>query len=146
MITSQREYLGVEHRLRLLANRLDYLQCQKSASTFEIAQLRLRVQELKGELREYDDLMMRRALVKLPHNMHEVPQYLMKRRLKTGLSQADFARLLGIDRRMLRTYEANMYRGMRLMQVIDLDRVLIEIEREFPDSRFLELVAEAERS
>lgn len=130
VITNEKQYSEAIIRFRRLRSKMEELRFSKNSNPFTTAQLKMAADELKSELTQYENLAFRRISIEVPSRIEGWPAYLMKHRIRSGIPQYELAERLGISRRQLYRYEVNMFRGMRLMQLIDLERILFEWERE----------------
>ena len=90
----------------------------------EIEGLRSQLEDLKGELREYEALQSGKRRVIALESIEELPKTLIQARIAAGLSQEELAAKLGLKAQQVQRYEANNYQSASLERINKVVRVL----------------------
>lgn len=134
MILGEKDWTKAKAIIRKHKSRIDFLQRRfadarvSEAANAHVQRLEKRIGELVGQLRAYDALVMRTAKVPLPTDLTRLAEHLISRRIRAGVTQSEFAELLGCHRRSYARYEATFYASVSLSRVIQIDRILRELE------------------
>jgi transcriptional regulator with XRE-family HTH domain len=90
----------------------------------EIDAVEGQIDELGGQLREYDDLREGRAPVGVLSTVDDLPRILVRARIAAGLSQRELAARLGLKEQQIQRYEATQYASASLSRLREVAREL----------------------
>lgn len=146
MILNYRNFANAKTTIGRLRSRLDLLRHRrgtwKEAQNwqFEAELLVKRIAEISLELEEYSRLERQNLAIPALKNLLQLPDYMIKRRIRSGISQIELAKRLGFSRNSILIYERTRYAGATLSRILQIDALIKELEttREFEISRFLE--------
>ena len=146
MILNFRNWANAKATIGRLRSRLDLLR-HRRGSWKEVQNWQLdaellekRIAEISLELEECSRLESQNAAVPALESLLQVPDYMIKRRIRSGISQIELAKRLGFSRNSILIYERTRYAGATFSRILQIDALLKELEttREFEISRFLE--------
>ncbi len=135
MILNGLDLARAEARITMLKGRCDRLRRRvadpKAAAlaTNEIARTEFRIDELTEQVRVYFALLSESGDNSRPLKLVDVPENLIKRRIRLGWSQAQFAQMLGLSRQLISRYEKSRYASVSLKRLVHVDLVLRTHER-----------------
>jgi ribosome-binding protein aMBF1 (putative translation factor) len=86
--------------------------------------LQSQLEDLRGELREYEALRSGRRRSLALESIEELPKTLIQARIAAGLSQQELAAKLGLKPQQIQRYEATNYQGASLERVNEILRAL----------------------
>ena len=146
MILNYRDWANANTTIGRLKSRLDNLRHKigkfknKNNVVFETTQLERRILELSCQIEEYNRLQTQNKSVSLPSRLDEIPDYLIRRRIRCGVTQLELAQRLGFSRAAICTYETSRYAGASLSRILQIDAAIevLESTREFELSFLLE--------
>jgi len=75
------------------------------------------LEELRGQLAEYDALRRGKIAVLELHSLRDLPEALIRARIASGLTQKQLAARLGLKEQQIQRYEATRYAGASLARV-----------------------------
>lgn len=135
MIRNDAEWARADITIRRYKSKVDALHRRRAGpaqvvAEAELARLESRIVELQAQKRTYEELQQRLRLVECPLVLHQVPELLIARRIKTGMSQKQLASAIGIHPRSFARYEATAYASAPFRHVLQVDNVLKQIEHD----------------
>jgi HTH-type transcriptional regulator/antitoxin HigA len=95
----------------------DFLQIQKNAIQFKL-------KELLNEIKEYEDLKAGKIIITEVKNLGELPLVLIKARIANGLTQAEFAGMLGMKEQQIQRLESEKYETASLRTLMKIAEYL----------------------
>lgn len=125
MITNQRQYLVSQsqaERFRRALAAPDTQGLHPKAAKAMRAGLRSQLDDIEGELAEYDALRQGHVTELEAESIVGIGEALIKARIVRNLTQKDLAQRLALAEQQVQRYEATLYRGVaaeRLQQVAD---------------------------
>lgn len=131
MITNQRQYLVSQsqaERFRRALAAPDAPGLHPKAVKAMRAGLRSQLDDIEGELAEYDALRQGHVTELEADSIVGIGEALIKARIVRNLTQRDLAQRLALAEQQVQRYEATLYRGVaaeRLQQVADALRVRV---------------------
>jgi HTH-type transcriptional regulator/antitoxin HigA len=136
MITNEKQYRSTKASIEKLAGAFAAIEAPTSdfPEVFAKAQrsaLRSQIDELKEELRFYEDLRAGKISEFSAESLHDLPDILIQARIARGMSQKDLGDFLGVAEQQIQRYESDRYRMAsldRLTEVADALNVRI-VER-----------------
>ena len=146
MILNYRDWANANATIGRLKSRLDKLRHRtgkyKNTSNFvfEANLVEKRILELSSQIEECNRLQTQSTTVCLPSRLSEIPDYLIRRRIRCGVTQLELANRLGFSRNAIGTYERTRFAGASLGRILQIDAAIQELEstREFELSFLLE--------
>ncbi len=90
----------------------------------EAEALRSQLEDLHGQLREYEDLAKGGQETFASHSFEDLPNALIRARIAAGLSQKELAERLGLKEQQVQRYEATEYSSASLERVKAVIRAL----------------------
>jgi hypothetical protein len=137
MILNAKERTIVDSSIRLLKGKLDQLRRRRNfnpqetwLARIEIERIERRIEELESEKRQYYALLHRFTPLPLPSTLHEIPDFLIQRRIRVGLTQGEMGRRLGFAGRSIQRYEQTRFAGASFDRILQIDFLLRQIESE----------------
>jgi len=130
MITNERQYRISKAQLdkfRVAAGRAQSAADQSVNPILvraELAALQSQMEELAGQISEYEALSSGAVLVLKASSLAELPCLLIKARIARGLSQKRLAELLGLKEQQIQRYEAEEYGTANLRRLADVAKAL----------------------
>lgn len=135
MILSYRDRTNVLKTIGRLNSKLERLRLRSSIflrsvpeSWVEGEWMEKRIVELSRQYDDYVALLRESAVVSKPQILSEIPEYLIRRRIRMGLTQAEMAFRLGFSRKTILRYEKTRYAGASLSRILQIDCFLSELE------------------
>ncbi len=134
MILNRRDWMTVDSKIRLLKSRADYLRRrfanpgEAMDARVEVERIEHRILELKDMKSKYCQLLDRSSFIAMPTSLNELPDFLIRRRIRSGLTQQDLADRLGISRQTIVNYEKTSYSRANLNNILQIDSVLRQME------------------
>jgi hypothetical protein len=134
MILNGRDWMTVDTQIRLLKSRADNFQRrignlhEARDARLEVDRIERRIVELEDMKRKYGDLLRQSADIEMPARLCEIPNFLIQRRIRTGLTQEALACRLGISRQTIVRYEKTGYARANLNNILQIDSVLRQME------------------
>lgn len=118
------------------------------AVRIEIERIENRITELTEQKSSFRRIQMQTESIGTPKLLSDIPRYLIERRLKSGLTQEDLAKAVGMARQTLIRYERTGYVRASLGTIIQIDAVLrlAEIHRQDDPPRFSRTIAHLENN
>lgn len=136
MILNWKEWTIADTRIRLLKARADYYR-RKSCNPRDANNARLEIERIEHRIAEltqskitYRLLLDQSACVEMPKSLSQIPDHLIERRLRAGLTQGELASRLGINRRTIERYEQTAYCQAKLGTILQIDCALRTVEAE----------------
>lgn len=130
MIKNEREYRITKAQEKAFSAALDRLLAAPADPAIhprlaqaEVEALRSQLQELRDELRAYDDLRQHTSKLTIT-SFSELPTALIKARIAAGISQKELAQKIGVAEQQIQRYEANGYKGASLERVNEIINAL----------------------
>jgi ribosome-binding protein aMBF1 (putative translation factor) len=90
----------------------------------QLGGLQSQLEDLRGELREYEALRSGKRRSLALESIEELPKILIQSRIAAGLSQEELARKLGLKPQQIQRYEATNYQAASLERVNEILRAL----------------------
>jgi DNA-binding XRE family transcriptional regulator len=95
----------------------------------EVKRMEIRIYELEQQLKQYYELINGQPLIDKDSclrfmSIHQLPDHLIKRRIRSGITQAQLARAIGSTRQVIARYERTRYASVSLKRIIQIDAVL----------------------
>ena len=134
MILNGRDWMTVDTKIRLLKSRADNFRRrignlrEAEDARLEVDRIERRIVELEEMKRKYGDLLRQSADIEMPARLCEIPNFLIRRRIRTGLTQEELACRLGISRQTIVRYEKTGYARANLNNILQIDSVLRQLE------------------
>ena len=85
---------------------------------------------IKEEIKQYETLKRKKSNFKKQLSIIQLPQVLIEHKITKGLTQKQFAEILGIKEQQLQRYEADNYKSVsfgRLLEYIDKAKIKIKL-------------------
>ncbi len=85
---------------------------------------------IKDQIKQYESLKKKRASLKKQVSLFQLPQILIEHKITKGLTQKQFAEILGIKEQQLQRYEADNYKSVsfgRLLEYIEKAKIKIKL-------------------
>ncbi len=130
MILNGRDFVRTSVRVTMMKGQYDRLQRRiadpraAAAARAEIACLEKRIGELSEQLRTYVSLLSGTQPTPEIVTLVDVPDTLIQRRIRLGLTQADLGNAAGQTRQCISRYERTLYASASLARVIQIDSLL----------------------
>ena len=126
MIKSEDQRQKLIKRIEGIENQIHQALDQKGSKKEEgfVKVMHRHLEELKMQLRQYDELKKNGLAPLRPHHLSEIGSYLVKARIFSGLTQADTAKKLGVSQPMVYKYENSEYQGTNLEFLSRVAKVL----------------------
>ena len=86
--------------------------------------LRSQLNDLRTQLKEYEELRSGEVSITPPEILEELPQNLIRARIASGLTQKELAQQLGIKEQQIQRYEATNYKTASLARLLEIIRAL----------------------
>lgn len=126
MITNERQYRISRAQLKKLSDAArafdieETAKCHKSRvlAKAELGALMSEVDNLKAQVREYEDLKSGFVTVLKATSLEELPTVLIKGRIAKGLSQRELANALGVKEQQIQRYESSDYASVTLRRLV----------------------------
>ena len=139
MIKNERQYGITKAQVRKFASAVSVAETredvQPALRDLELRALQSQLEELQGELAEYDQLKSGAQAVLVVERFDELPVALIKARIAAHMTQKDLAERLGIKAQQIQQYEATEYASAsltRIQEVIDALGVIVRNEVVLP--------------
>src|SRR6185436_20841558 len=95
------------------------------------AAIQSQLDELRSQLREYEELASGKIGVLEFGSLRDLPQALVKARISSGLSQKDLAEKLGLKEQQIQRYEATDYQQASLARLLEIaDALNLKIRKD----------------
>jgi len=136
MISNQRQYNVTKGQITRLENALNASKAAKARMaprvyTAMVAGIQSQIDELKGQLREYEELEKATALDL--RSAEELPDVLIRARVARGYTQKDLAERLKLKPQQIQKYEATRYRSASLNRVLEVMKALgLDLQAKIP--------------
>lgn len=116
MIKSEDQHKKTLKRMGGIETQIHKVQSERGMeeSTAFIKVLRRHLEELKDQVRIYEELKKKGLEPLRPAHFSEVGPYLVRARIAADITQSDLARELKVSQPMVHKYEENEYQGIRL--------------------------------
>ena len=86
----------------------------------ETEALRSQLEDLRAQLKEYEELRSKKVSFREIESLEELPQTLVKARIASGLTQKELAERLGVKEQQIQRYEATDYRTASLARLLEI--------------------------
>lgn len=139
MITNDRQYKITKAQLKEFEAALDGYSVEHAIERGEhpalakagLDQLKSEVDNLKSQLREYEELSSGSIQHLEALSLHDLPLMLIKARIARGWTQKELARTLGIKEQQVQRYEADLYSTARLVTLLQVaDALGLEVSEQ----------------
>lgn len=97
---------------------------QAAAAQAEIARVEKRIDELEAQVRSYLSLRSDKNATPEIVTLIDVPETLIQRRLRLGMTQSDLGDVCGQTRQCISRYERTLYAGASFARLIQIDSLL----------------------
>ena len=130
MILNGNDFARTRVRISMLKGRCDRLRRriadprQAKAAQAEIATVENRIVELSEQIRTYLRLLNDCGTIPEVVTLIDVPDTLIQRRIRLGMSQADLGEASGQTRQCISRYERTLYASVSLARLIQIDSLL----------------------
>ena len=128
MILTDKQYDGTADMLAKFRTTLSGVKESNSGEEWHrdlmIDALQAQISELEEDMKNYQQLKSGKITVKKPQSLETLSMTLIQARIASGMSQAELAKMLGIEEIKLRRYEAYDYVGTNLATLIKVARIL----------------------
>jgi hypothetical protein len=141
MILNAREWTVIDTSIRLLKGRLDQLRRRRSnpqeswLARIEIERMERRIDELESEKRQYYASLSQSTPLPLPSTLQEIPDFLIQRRIRAGLTQEELGQRLGFAGRTIQRYEQTRFAGASFNRLLQIEYILRQVASEESVSR-----------
>lgn len=112
LLTNERQYRNTkklmaefEESLAKLARHPEFEAQDPLFQRAHIGSLKLQISQFKDQLKEYESLKGGKFNFKKTPSVHEIPEWLIRARIATGMSEEGFARLLKVTKKEIEHYE-----------------------------------------
>lgn len=136
MIQNRRQYNVTKSKVRRLEDALGATEVPKErmpARVYRamIAGIESLIEELRVELREYDEL--EQAAELHLESVEKLPEVLIKARVARGYTQKDLAERLKLKPQQIQKYEATRYRSVSFRRLVDIMKALdLDLQADIP--------------
>jgi hypothetical protein len=131
MILNAKEWMTIDTSIRLLKGKLDVLRRRRNINPqeawharIEIERIERRIEELESEKRQYYALVAQSTPLPLPSTLPEIPDFLIQRRIRAGLTQDELGHRLGFAGRTIQRYERTRFAGASFDRILQIDCLL----------------------
>ena len=128
MIKNEKQYKISKNRLAEINENITAKKSKAIAGSKEegaLNSLQMFGNSIKEEIKQYESLKKKKATLKKQISLIQLPQVLIEHKITKGLTQKQFAEILGIKEQQLQRYEADNYKSVsfgRLLEYIEKDR------------------------
>lgn len=124
MIKNERQFKVTRAQLDRFREALEDIEAQPEVDPLrrrlELDTARSQVDELQHELDEYTGLRDGTVAVGTPHDLAELPRYLIRQRIAAGLTQRDLGERLGLKEQQIQRYEADDWGAASLRRLVEV--------------------------
>jgi HTH-type transcriptional regulator/antitoxin HigA len=126
MILNQRQYNVTKAQIKRLQKTLDLSKGKKGEMderiySAMIAGIKSQINELKGQLKEYEKIQKAKALY---YSLENLPNVLIQARVARGWTQKKLAEKLNVDPQQIQRYEKTGYSSVSLERAIEIFQVM----------------------
>jgi hypothetical protein len=137
VILNAKDWTKIDTNIRLLKGKLDQLRRRRSVNPqeawlagIEIERMERRIAELESEKKQYYGLLAQSTALFLPSTLQEIPDFLIQRRIRAGLTQEELGQRLGFAGRTIQRYEQTRFAGASFDRILQIDCLLRQVESE----------------
>jgi ribosome-binding protein aMBF1 (putative translation factor) len=130
MIKNERQYRITKAQARKFETAITEVMSKSSQTSHpalgraEVEALKSQLEDLKGELKDYETLRSGKTRTIPLASIDELPKTLIQARIAAGMSQEDLAAKLGWKPQQVQRYEATNYQSASLERINQIVRVL----------------------
>lgn len=133
MIKNEKQYKISKLRLAEINERVSAKKSKVVAGSKEegsLMSLQMFGDSIKEQIKQYESLKRKKAGLKKQLSIIQLPQVLIEHKITKGLTQKQFAEILGIKEQQLQRYEADNYKSVsfgRLLEYIGKAKIKIKL-------------------
>ncbi|WP_245395184.1 helix-turn-helix domain-containing protein [methane-oxidizing endosymbiont of Gigantopelta aegis] len=128
MIYNERQFKITSKQIEALKNNLVEIAEEEAAPDWlkeaQISALKSQISDLMAQVTEYELLKEGKIKYTECSDLNVLPKTLIRARISKGLSQKEFAEILGMPQQQIQRYEASNYMGASLSKLINIASVL----------------------
>lgn len=132
MIKNEKQYKISKNRLAEIEKNVAAKKSKAATGSKEegaLISLQMFSNSIKEEIKQYESLKRKKASLKKQVSLMQLPQVLIEHKITKGLTQKQFAQILGIKEQQLQRYEAENYKSVSFGRLLDyIEKANIKIK------------------